>query len=274
MPASRLTIGRIAAVLLLVSAPVASGQTSAATAPPPIPLLREGSRLLNSAGRLQRDAATGWWTFFARPDAPGSAPIEFVMLPSRQLEQMEQILRSEPGSDVAFEVSGEVFVYRTRNFLLPTGSAQVIPTAETPAPPPPDPAAAPTGDDDSVEAIMRELAEAVGPLQRRSDVELPVTVDTGPGPRGGTDLVWRRGRLRRTDRGAWVFVFDADAEGTADPPLIVMPCLLLERLEDYVARAGRTAPVLLSGRVYRYGNRSYVMPSVFRAPRERTPLAP
>jgi hypothetical protein len=53
-----------------------------------------------------------------------------------------------------------------------------------------------------------------------------------------------------------------------------MPCLLLERMEDYARRAGRTAPLLLSGEVYRYHGRGYVLPTLFRIPSQRTVLRP
>ena len=92
--------------------------------------------------------------------------------------------------------------------------------------------------------------------------------------REGTTVLSRRGSLRRDRGGAWVFVFDSDATGLADPPLTLLPCLLLERIENHVRRTGDNVPVLLSGQVYVFEGRNYLMPSVYRIPRERTVLTP
>ena len=78
----------------------------------------------------------------------------------------------------------------------------------------------------------------------------------------------------RDGGGAWLFLFDADASGLADPPMILLPCLLLERMERYAQRAESHAPMLLSGRVFRYHQVNYLLPTTFQIPRERTPLRP
>ena len=39
----------------------------------------------------------------------------------------------------------------------------------------------------------------------------------------GTTVLARRGTIRRTRDGAFIFVFDADAEGLSDPPLLLLP---------------------------------------------------
>jgi hypothetical protein len=84
----------------------------------------------------------------------------------------------------------------------------------------------------------------------------------------------RRGKLTRDGGGGWVFVFDADASGLADPPLRVMPCLLLERIEDYARRAGNNSPALLSGTVYTYRGQNYLLPTAFRIPQDGGNLSP
>jgi hypothetical protein len=90
----------------------------------------------------------------------------------------------------------------------------------------------------------------------------------------GTSIVRRRGRIRRDKHGAFLFVFDADAEGKADPPMVILPCLLLERMQQYTEQTGRNAPMLISGEVYAYYGENYLLPTVFRVPNERTPLTP
>ena len=84
----------------------------------------------------------------------------------------------------------------------------------------------------------------------------------------------RRGRLVRGERGAWLFVFDADATGLADPPMFVQPCLLLERMERHAKARGGAAPIILSGSVSVFEGRNHLRPTVFQIPRERTQLTP
>ena len=55
----------------------------------------------------------------------------------------------------------------------------------------------------------------------------------------GTAIASRRGKLLRDPAGGWMFIFDADTTGLADPPVRMLPCLLLEQLEDGPAK-GRT----------------------------------
>ena len=90
----------------------------------------------------------------------------------------------------------------------------------------------------------------------------------------GTILISRRGVLSRSSDGAWTFIHDADSTGLADPPLRIMPCLLLEQMEHYINQYGRNAPVLLSGHVYVYNRHNYILPRTYRIPREYTNLSP
>ena len=87
-------------------------------------------------------------------------------------------------------------------------------------------------------------------------------------------IVSRRGRIVRSNAGSWMFVFDADASGLGDPPMILFPCLLLERIENYASRRGGVAPIVLSGQVFIFNNQNYLYPTVFQIPRERTRLTP
>ena len=101
----------------------------------------------------------------------------------------------------------------------------------------------------------------------------------------GTLISSRRGKLTRdasasggggggASGGGWQFVFDADSTGLADPPMRLLPCLLLEHLEDFARHNGSTAPILLSGQVYVYGGRNFLLPTAYRIPRERSRITP
>jgi hypothetical protein len=242
-------------------------------------LLREGSGLAGVQGRLRVDPATGWWRLVLDEAAhPGAAPTDLIMLPNGTLEEMLQVRNTAPEREAVFEVTGRVYVYAHRNFLLATYAPRVVayeplmPDAPTPI----DDGAidGAIDGDDSVENIMRELADAVGPLRRVPTTAPPSAAPATARPVRATTLLSRRGRLQRSPRGAWLFVFEADAEGQADPPLVVLPCLLLERMEQYVARTRPAAPILLSGSVLRFDSKRYVLPSMFRVASEREGLVP
>jgi hypothetical protein len=282
---SGLGIGRCAALAPLGVALAASwaapcpaqDRPAAAPAPAqaqPAPLLREGSYLTAVAGTVHRDDLSGWWRLAVDPVQPGTPRFDLIMLPNRRLDEIRQIVQSAPDATVVFQVTGQVFAYHGRNFLLATHAPQLMEVAEPAAEPSPD-LSITAGDDaagQDVGQIMRELAEAVGPLPRRTAAV--GTAPVGSAPAEGRPMRQRRGRLTRSELGAWVFVLEADATGLVDPPLIVMPCLLLERMERHAASAGRTAPILLSGRVHDYAGQSFVLPTLFRAPQDRTLIEP
>lgn len=90
----------------------------------------------------------------------------------------------------------------------------------------------------------------------------------------GTMLLWRRGWMVHEPQGAWTFVFEADATGRSDPPVVLMPCLLLEAMEKHAGAGGPQRPLLLCGLIHRYHGRTYLMPTMFQVPRHTTPLRP
>ena len=268
-------------------------------------LLREGSLLVQARGAVERAPATGWWQFTLRDEADPRVKQTLGLLPCSLLDEMVRVEESLPGHEVVFEVTGQVYVYRGRNFLLPTIAPQLIeygPPEEEAATEPPsadlDPsntdedsdanesateaeAASSESNDDSVEDIISDLESSVGALPRSAAANANSGAATAPDGsssaselvREQTMLLSRRGQVTRTSSGAWLFVFDADAQGLADPPMILMPCLLLEHLEQRVWRSGSNVPVLISGRAYVFDNRNYLLPTAFQIARELTPIA-
>jgi len=255
------------------------------------PVLREGSLLVDARGTLRRDEATRLWVFRIDVDdaadaADAADAIDLTVLPGAVLREMIDLHEIAEDRPVAFELTGRVLVYRGRGYVLPSHAPQI-----TDVPPPADaeaatdpPAAgdagaapAPEGDDDdSVQSILRSLQTAVGPVMRA-----PGRMSTRGGDNDdarlvpeGTMIVARRGRLMRTAGGAWMFVFDSDASGLGDPPMTVLPCLLLERMENHAQSRGGEAAMLLSGRVLAFDGRNFIMPSVFQIPRERSQITP
>jgi hypothetical protein len=228
-------------------------------------LLREGSAIVETRGSLRR-TPEGW--VFRTADAPRR---DLTLLPCTLLASLETAVESSPERELSFDLSGQVFVYRGRNYVLPTHAPRLVDHVPPPAPAaPPAPAPATA---DSPEAMLRDLEQAVGPVARsavagsapaRSPRDLPP----------GALVSWRRGWMVREQDGAWSFVFEADATGLADPPVLLMPCLLLEAMEAHAGSGGPKRPLLLCGVVHRYRGRTWLMPTMYQVPRHTTPLRP
>jgi hypothetical protein len=79
----------------------------------------------------------------------------------------------------------------------------------------------------------------------------------------GTPVVRRRGRLVRTGEGAWAFVFDNDPD---DPlgaeSMVVMPCLLLQRMERQALSDGDAHQLTVSGRIHTHQGQAYLLPTM------------
>lgn len=309
------------------------------------PLLRESSRLVEARGVMKRDPATNWWVFELEPQDVAFAalgegrdipPYELILLPTTTLSEMQRVFESTAGSGrrVTFEVTGQVLVYRGRNYALITHAGRLThdapattlpavsaaqastPTAAT------APASAPSASQpasDSIDDIKRGLEQSLERVPEHisaSDASasesqdsatpsrLGFTVDaaalssptasahgTEKALREGTAVQSRRGKITRDSAGAWLFIFDADATGISestegagettsggggggDPPMRLLPCLLLEKIEEYARRNPITAPVLITGEVYLYQGRNYLLPTVFRVPQDRTKISP
>lgn len=304
---------RIVASALLVLSPIAGAQQdnappSQADAEPEIyapvarslqdlrpgrtVLLREGSVLVRTVGTVAQDAQGRWILTITADETDGERreAVDLILMPCRVLEEMQRIVRSAEAQTHRFEITGEVFVYNDRNYFLPTHAPHIVEqTSEAPADRPrqPEPGVDTTvgGDDgaagdDSAESIMQRLREKAGSVSRSTappDALPPLDAERTAQEstlREGMSLMDRRGHLTRRNDGSWEFVFDADAEGLSDPPVTVLPCLLLERMERYARSRSNVAPILLSGRVFEYRNRNYVLPTLYRVPHERTPITP
>lgn len=307
-----MTVPRLAilAALSLAGAPAfaQNGTDVAAPAKQPatdlggyrLTLLREGSAIARVMGDLAQDPDEKLWLFRPLEPEAGGLRREFVLMPSPVLEDMLQTVRVA-AAPVQFEVTGRVFIYRGRNFLLPdfaptvmrfdaaagetpkgTDRAQPTPNGEdkfvAPETATPDPRDRRTkrdaADDAAVDALEKRLEERVG----RSPAPRPTPASAqgdgagsskplAPVP-SGTRITQRLGRLSRDPQaGSWRFV-PTQVTGSGDPSIELLPCLLLEKLED-TAREGDAAPaILISGTVYAYEGRSYLLPTSFRRARE------
>jgi len=244
-------------------------------------LLREGSHLFRVPGRAVLHEPSGTWEYVIESDDPESPGHRLTIMPGTLLDELERMIESAPRQQLLFQVSGSLYVYRGRNFLMMSHPALLIDHLSPSPPTPPAPPADRQPQNASAADIIRQLDSSVGPVARRPELSepSPLAANLAAAPaenllREGATLLSRRGKIRRTEAGAFIFVLDADAEGLGDPPLILLPCLLLERIERHVRRAGVEAPALLSGHVYTYRGCNYLLPTVYRVPREQTMLAP
>lgn len=93
--------------------------------------------------------------------------------------------------------------------------------------------------------------------------------------REGAFIVSRAGRISRSDTGGeWMVTFDSDSSGLMDPPMVLLPCRLLERLVRVAQSEGDAARIIISGQVYAYHNVNYLLPTVMRRPVASENLSP
>jgi hypothetical protein len=77
--------------------------------------------------------------------------------------------------------------------------------------------------------------------------------------REGQHIWTRTGRLVRDDRsGTFVFAFDADGKGMADPPMALLPSHLLMSMEDASEKGNRPVKFRVSGEVTEYRGKNYL----------------
>ena len=249
------------------------------------PLLREGSALVDARGTVTPSRQTGAWDFIvSAPDVDGP-PHVMTLLPCGFVTELEQVLAATEGQRRIVEMTGTVYEFGGENYLLLSIPASVRDDhaaapddAGTNAPDANEsPSTTHDDDDDDTESIIAELERNLGPVARR-------TPGSGNGEQPlvrqrvvpeGTKVVRRRGQVRRTVHGGYVFTFDADTTGLADPPMTLLPCRLLERLDRHLRRQPQQqSAILITGHVYAYDNQNFLLPTVFQVPRERTVLTP
>ncbi len=278
-------------MLLLPPGSVVAEDDPGATVPGPpsletpiAPLIRSGSFIREAKGTLARETPAKPWVFTimaGTEERPLSQ--EFTLLPSHLLEEVELEIMDHDSQEVDFVLSGQVLLYRNRNYLLLEHVEMEASHGQRPGTAPEDVPEPETVDEvdedgfdfqdqgDSIAAIVSQLQKDVGPLKRSVDRSGELT----PGPKGfeeGMLLVSRRGRLVRGNHGAWIVVFDADSRGLLEPPMILMPSSTLEKLETWARNSGMKLPLLISGQVYSYRGRHFMLPTAWRVPIERPNL--
>jgi hypothetical protein len=123
---------------------------------------------------------------------------------------------------------------------------------------------------DLLNRMLKPAGEAPAPLQPIVLPPPPNSV-TGQGAiapnattmpiiREGTFVTDRTGRLTKSPDGLHEeFTFDADGQAMQDPPMIILPNLKLELMEQAVNGANRDLKFHVTGMVTEYQNRNYLL---------------
>ncbi|MDX1682226.1 MAG: hypothetical protein R3336_03805 [Phycisphaeraceae bacterium] len=140
-----------------------------------------------------------------------------------------------------------------------------------------------TGDEPSADDVLEQMVddveseEPIEPVRQPADADAPPSVPSvnikafGVAPEGsvptvtrpeGTFVLNRRGRMVDAPDSQWhAFVFDADSAEGPEPPMVLMPCRTLARMEALVGDAGSDQPLEVSGKVFLYRGVNYLLPT-------------
>lgn len=260
----------------------------------PLPgLRREGEFLIRAFGRLYRPERTDQRVFIfgEQPDGTGLRPM--ILQPSRTLESMEDVT-ARLGDGTLIRLSGQIHTYRGQNYLLPTEFEEARAEALAGDNPVPKPLAG-----EGADSILDELTAmgqrpevettnepelvavptAMNPAETRENRPRAVGRDALgralPTRRDGEFLVKRAGRMQRSRDGRdALFVFLADDPDSPEPPMVLLPCQLTQRMEQTVTQLGEEVVMLVSGRVHLYRGKNYLLPTILQIQVQRGNLTP
>lgn len=252
-------------------------------------LVREGAFLSNMRGELRR-TEIGLVMDFAPDAQTGERLVSMVLERGMTLSAMEQIFQAHD-EPIGFVVSGQVFVYHGRNYLLPTrfaitthaepersnpetpGDASGDTPGETPGETGADPAPAGLAgfdDESAVEPTIEGLLDGFDPVAGDEDQPMsPGASGGGSGLREGTMIAQVRGRVLPGPGGELLFTQDTDADPDGEsvraelPPMPLLPCLNVERLEALRLEWGDRLVVSMSGRIFVDAGNPALLPTMY-----------
>ena len=124
----------------------------------------------------------------------------------------------------------------------------------------PDEALLPQGEQEDV--VLR--AKDAGGNESMSGLDLPDPRPAwGEELPEGTFLTGAQGIVVPLTAGGWAFVFDADTEGKADPPMVLQPSMQTAAMLRLVQASDDTMTLRIAGEVQRYLGRHYLLPYRF-----------
>jgi hypothetical protein len=130
--------------------------------------------------------------------------------------------------------------------------------------------AAPGAGEPTVEQIIADLDKAVGTRRvvdprRESTAAVPTPAaaagEAALRPEGY--IASRRGRFTRSAEGLPAFVFDNAPGDPVEGPIMLMPCMNLSAMESISERAGEGTTFTLSGQVFVYKGKNYLLPKTY-----------
>ncbi len=226
-----------------------------------VPLIPEGTRIVDASVQLTRvDKETPLVITIDRGDRKEAD--RFYVLPNQRLAEMEAANEKNP--DSTFKILGDVYMYKSHNFILVREVTRLVDHAirTHPVVVPIDPNAEQATEedyDDSISKIVKELEAATGSLSRSIR---NAAADPNGGHnlvREGTKISARRCYLRRNEVGAWVAMFVADSTGLHDPPCTILPGTQFERLTAWASTRDVATPVLLTGEFMIYHGHGFLV---------------
>ena len=257
------------------------------------PLPPDGSLVIDRLCRVEQDKKTGW-TIVTFHDEPGRQAEEpRWALPCERLAKIEAFVAEHPGA--AFRMTGESLVYRGRCFLLitqepvvvgPQGRAETKPAKEPAAKPETTPESHPASKpatsrptagselepvaDEIFQQLMRDRPAKPMDTSAYRPTAPAVAPSVAPVPAGaeamaigGDDIVVDRIVTIPPAKpdGGWREVRFKSDNTLLEPPLLLLPCLMLERAESMGGE------LRVSGLVTTYKGRRYLL--LRKALRER-----
>lgn len=266
-------------------------------------LIREGAFISEHQGLL-RPLKGGGWAFVFDPDADDNRLQPMIIQPGLRLTEMRRLVESSDRT-ITFRISGRVLVYGSRNYLLPTFYTTVsVGERDTVAPGVDDRTDDPALDEFEELFLETEgdpsLDESIEEVERL-DRPNPTSIPRGGGDpeepgeqtgsaedeapkrliREGVQITARVGRLVRSPGTGWLMSFDNDTDTAADPgvsgdgatldtPMQMLPCLNLQGMEALAEEYGSRLRFTVSGTVYVYDGRNYLLPTMYIIELDRT----
>lgn len=235
--------------------------------------LHTGSVLTNVPGKLISSGKGRYPDFeFTKPQRHW--PHSVKLLPCLTLQAMEAL--HEPHS--GFVISGILTRYQHAFYLLLDADVRLLRKQAKPAiaaPPAPamEPKTAVKVPANSAQAVLQNLLShhISRPVQQLvtiqpmltakpiADLPLPIGSAQSPALREGSYIWNRPGRLLfNRPLQAWIFVFQSDGQGLGEPPLIMLPCRLLQRMQTRSAQRGTEVKFRVSGKITQFRGRNYL----------------
>jgi hypothetical protein len=223
-------------------------------------LVREGHHLVESPGLLRFVGED--WVFETVSEGKRRS---FTLMPSLKLGELEQVAAARGEGE--YRLSGRVYVYEKRNYLLVSefasiGESDQLASQESGTGAP------------SVADLIQEFEQSrADRKQSPADANGRQTAAVAI-RREGTLLTLGKGRIIQNPAG-WAYFEPLPLEGALerDPmatiPVVMLPSLMLEELEALAAFSSDAPIVTLSGEYFAHRGRNYLLPRMYLV--ERTP---